>query len=716
MLTKARKDLQNYFGYSSFRPGQEKVISNVLERKRNSACIMPTGGGKSICYQIPALQLPGTTLVISPLISLMKDQVDALNVAGIPASYINSSLSYQEMRIRLSETKQGRYKLLYIAPERLQSPEFLQEIKQLEIPLIAVDEAHCISQWGHDFRPSYMNIKEMLNALPGDPVILALTATATPQVSDDICRLLHIDASQVVSTGFARSNLSFQLVKGEDKMRYLENYIKTNKDESGIIYTATRKEADRISQALRNKGIRAGRYHAGMNDEERLREQEDFLQDNITIMVATSAFGMGIDKSNIRYVIHYQMPKDMESYYQEAGRAGRDGADSECILLYSAQDVQIQRFLIEQSTTNESRQIQQLEKLRQMMDYCHTEGCLQAFILRYFGEQSPEDCGQCSSCTDERELTDVTREAQMVMSCLIRMGARFGKTFISQVLTGSRNKKVVEAGFDKLTTYGMMKDKSLQEVNEFIEFLTSELYLGATTGQYPTLYVTEKGKEVLLGKSGVERKARMQTSQLVEDDELFNHLRAVRKSIAEEENVPPFVVFSDVTLRDMCAKLPDNPQDFLNVKGVGEQKRQRYGERFIEEIQTFCAENPDRNRKSEAVMTSKPSKKRTPTDEPSHLETYKMFQEGMSIKELAEAREITEETAGSHLLRSISEGHSIDWERIITSQIEAQIKEAVEKVGKEKLKPLKENVSEEISYFLIKLTLEKWRQESGQIV
>ncbi|WP_163102161.1 DNA helicase RecQ [Peribacillus alkalitolerans] len=711
MLQVAEEYLKKYFGYSKFRKGQKEAILNVLEKKQSSACIMPTGGGKSICYQIPALMLEGTTLVISPLISLMKDQVDALNMNGIPASYINSSLSNHDIRERLEEAKQGRYKLLYIAPERLQSYEFMSEIKNLEIPLVAVDEAHCISQWGHDFRPSYMHINEMIQKLQGTPIVLALTATATPVVKDDICRLLQIDDGNVVLTGFGRENLSFHLVKGEDKMTYVENYVGKNKTESGIIYASTRKEVDRISGHFRKKGLKIGRYHAGMSDEDRGNEQEAFLQDRLDIIVATSAFGMGINKTNIRFVIHYQMPKDMESYYQEAGRAGRDGEPSECILLYSAQDVQIQRFLIEQNTFDRERQVQQMEKLRQMMDYCHTENCLQSYILRYFGEANPIDCGRCSNCTDTRELVDVTREAQIVLSCLIRMGEKFGKTMVAQVLTASKNKKLLDNNLHSLSTYGMLKDKSIQEVNEFIEFLTSELYIGVTTGQFPTLYVTEIGKEVLLSRKNVLRKTRMHTRQVVQDDELFNHLREIRRSIASNENVPPFVIFSDVSLRDMCNKLPYTLDEFIKVKGVGEQKMQKYGETFISKIRDFCEKNPDRKRQN--IEEEEPIKAKTKAPKDSHLETYKMFQSGMETTEIATIRNITEDTVGSHLLRCVEEGYELDWERLVSNETEEIIRETVQKVGKDKLKPIKEEVPKEISYSTIKIVLGKWRLETS---
>ncbi|MFL6556258.1 MAG: DNA helicase RecQ, partial [Bacillus sp. (in: firmicutes)] len=455
MFEKALPLLESHFGYSSFRIGQEQAIRSVLSGQ-NTITVMPTGGGKSICYQIPALVLPGTTIVISPLISLMKDQVDALIQVGIPATFINSSLSYGEANKRMQEAIQGKYKLLYLAPERLESQDFLEDLYSMEIPLVAVDEAHCISQWGHDFRPSYRHIQELIHRLPQSPMVLALTATATPKVREDICDLLGIDEDNTIITGFERENLSFTVIKGQDRDKFIRDYLKRNDKEAGIIYAATRKNVDQLYEKLLKANIKAARYHAGMGDVERNREQERFLADDATVMVATSAFGMGIDKSNIRYVIHYQQPKNMESYYQEAGRAGRDGLKSECILLHSSQDVQIQRFLIDQSS-DRSRMTQELEKLQQMVDYCHTDNCLQEFILRYFGETETTTCGRCGNCLDTRTSIDVTKEAQMVMSCVIRMGQRFGKTITAQVLTGSKNKKVTEMGFERLPTYGIMK-------------------------------------------------------------------------------------------------------------------------------------------------------------------------------------------------------------------------------------------------------------------
>ncbi|WP_242280033.1 DNA helicase RecQ [Bacillus cereus group sp. BfR-BA-01428] len=702
MFTKAQELLASYFGYSSFRRGQDETIKNVLDGK-DTVCIMPTGGGKSICYQIPALVFEGTTLVISPLISLMKDQVDTLVQNGISATYINSSISITEANQRIQLAKQGHYKLLYVAPERLDSMEFVDQLIDMKIPMIAIDEAHCISQWGHDFRPSYLHIHRILDYLPEKPLVLALTATATPQVRDDICNTLGINQENTIMTTFERENLSFSVIRGQDRNAYLADYIRQNQKESGIIYAATRKVVDQLYEDLMKAGVSVSKYHAGMSDHDRNEQQELFLRDEVSVMVATSAFGMGIDKSNIRYVIHYQLPKNMESYYQEAGRAGRDGLDSACILLYASQDVQVQRFLIDQST-GESRFSNELEKLQNMTDYCHTEQCLQSFILQYFGEEPKEDCGRCGNCTDNRESIDVTRESQMVLSCMIRTNQRFGKQMIAQVLTGSKNKKVIEFNFHTLPTYGLLSNRSVKEVSEFIEFLISDELIAVEHGTYPTLKVTEKGKEVLLGKENVLRKERVETRQIVQDHPLFEVLREVRKEIAQGEGVPPFVIFSDQTLKDMCAKMPQSDSELLTVKGIGEHKLVKYGSHFLQAVQHFIEENPNyaETIKTEVVTERKKTGKASAN---SHLETYEMYKQDIDLDEIAKERGLSKQTIENHLIRCFEDGMEVDWNSFVPAEYEQLIETAVQN-AEGGLKSIKEQLPNEVSYFMIRAYLQ----------
>ncbi|CEG29661.1 ATP-dependent DNA helicase RecQ [Bacillus sp. B-jedd] len=707
-MQKANDLLKEYFGYTSFREGQERAISAVLQGE-NTLCVMPTGGGKSVCYQIPALMLPGTTVVVSPLISLMKDQVDTLVQLGIDATYINSSLTSQEASQRMEDAIAGRYKLLYIAPERLESHYFTDQLGKINIPLIAVDEAHCISQWGHDFRPSYRHIAKMADGLGNKPVMLALTATATPLVRDDICRSLGIEIGNEIVTGFERENLSFSVIKGQDRGKFLKQFLQQNESETGIIYAATRKTVDQLYESLKKGGIPVSRYHAGMSDADRYSEQERFLRDESAVMVATSAFGMGIDKSNIRYVVHYQLPRNMESYYQEAGRAGRDGLPSSCVVLYSPQDIQVQRFLIEQSIERD-RAASELEKLQGMADYCHTESCLQEYILRYFGETDTEPCGRCGNCTDTRESEDVTKEAQMVLSCIIRMGQRFGKAMTAQVLTGSQNKKLIEFGFDKLSTYGIMENWSAKDAGSLIEFLISEDMIGVEHGTFPTIYVSAKGREVLKGQLQVFRKTAIKTAEISTKDPLFEELRSLRKLLADEANVPPFVIFSDAALKDMCLKLPQSEDEFLEVSGVGAAKLEKFGADFIGAIKKFIEENPDR----EPVFAKEELAKKRPAAKPtsdSHLETHNLHLDGLAIEDIAKERGLALSTVENHLLSCHQHGLPVQFEKLIPEEFMPMLEQAVEEAGREKLKPIKELLPEEVSYFMIKafLILEKSR-------
>lgn len=588
MLNKARQILQKFYGYEDFRPGQKKVVESLLN-KNDTVAIMPTGAGKSICFQIPALLFEGVTLVISPLISLMKDQVDSLRQLGIAAVYINSSVSKAQLYKDLQDISAGFYKIIYIAPERLTSEYLPDSFKNLNISMVAVDEAHCLSQWGHDFRPSYRNILNFTNSLRIKPIISAFTATATPEVKTDIINLLGLKQPNVFVTGFDRPNLYFSVLRGEVKDKFVIDYVKKHQDEAGIIYVGTRKDVDALQVLLEIKGIKAGRYHAGMTDEERNQMQEDFLYDNLSVMVATNAFGMGIDKPNVRYVIHYNMPKNMEAYYQEAGRAGRDGLSGNCILLYSPQDTQLQKFLISKSTESEIRQQLEYKRLQSMMDYCHTPQCLRAFILHYFGEFDVEEhCDNCSNCKLEGELIDITIDAQKVLSCVYRMHERFGVKMIAEVLKGSKSAKVKQFNFERLSTYGLMKERKLKDISDLILRLSAMQYLDITESQYPVVTLNELSWQVLRGQKKVWQKMVI-VKKAKAKGELFEALRSLRKELATKEKLPPYMIFSDATLTQMATDKPTDLELMKNIRGVGEFKLQKYGEEFLTVIKSYIS-------------------------------------------------------------------------------------------------------------------------------
>ncbi|RTE09092.1 DNA helicase RecQ [Paenibacillus whitsoniae] len=593
MLDQARKVLQQVYGYPEFRAGQVSIITNLLEG-RDTLGIMPTGGGKSICYQVPALLMDGVTLVISPLISLMKDQVDALGALGVPATYINSTLEAREVEQRMQGAMQGKYKLLYIAPERLESERFRARMAALKLPLVAIDEAHCVSQWGHDFRPSYVGIAPFIRSLPERPIVAAFTATATEEVTADIARLLELDGAGIFVNGFSRDNLELTILRGENKRDYIGKYVAGHTHQPGIIYAATRKDVEELYELLRKKGFAAGKYHAGLTDDERSYMQEAFLYDDIRVMIATNAFGMGIDKSNVRYVIHYNMPKNMEAYYQEAGRAGRDGEPSECILLFSAQDIMTQKFLIEQNQLTPERKANEYKKLQTMIDYCYSPRCLRNFILHYFGEVEVKDtCGNCSSCKDDRDSVDITVEAQKIFSCIRRMNERFGISMVASVLKGSRAKKIMDYRFDRLPTHGIMSQLPEKEIAELINVLISEGFLQLSEGQYPVVRLLQPAAEVLQGRLPVYQKVRRQpvrTAAAV-DNTLFEQLRLLRREMAAREKVPPYIIFADSTLREMSEQCPTTEDAMRRIKGVGEVKFRNYGQPFLELLRTYAGES-----------------------------------------------------------------------------------------------------------------------------
>ena len=602
MKQHALRMLETYFGYTSFRPAQEAPIASLL-RNEDVIGIMPTGAGKSICFQIPALCKAGLTIVFSPLISLMKDQVDGLLVQNIPAALINSTLTQAEFNKTMYEVRSGKIKLLYIAPERLGSNFFCNVLRALPIAQVIVDEAHCISEWGHDFRPSYRLIGEWLNSLPKRPIVGAFTATATKYVENDIKKLLGLNHANVYVTGFDRPNLSFSVIRTPKRMDYVVHYVRQHANENGIIYCATRKDVDRVYENLTRAGIKVGHYHGGLSDEVRREMQNAYADDRLQVMVATNAFGMGIDKSNVRYVLHYQMPRNMESYYQEAGRAGRDGAPAECILLYSGQDVQVHKYLIEQSIETPERQEVELRKLQSMIDYCFCSNCLRKYMLNYFGESTVwTTCDNCSSCKGSGDKVNVTKEAKAIFRAIMGTDERYGASMITSIVRGERTDRIMRAGHDALPVFGLLSNVDEKSVKGLIQQFVASGYLRSSSGKYPVLSLTAGAEEVLSGHKEVEeirqhvsvpsRTSRyMSTTSRGKSSSgaggLFEHLRQHRKRLAEKVGLRPYLIFPDTVLIDLANLRPTTLGEFGNVKGVGEAKLKKYGLSFLQAIAEY---------------------------------------------------------------------------------------------------------------------------------
>lgn len=715
IMENIHQTLKDYYGYEQFRPGQEEIIQSILKGK-DVLGIMPTGGGKSLCYQIPAIVLEGLALVVSPLISLMKDQVDSLKDMGVKAAYLNSQLPFSEQQKIVREVRRGEFDLLYVSPERLQNDWFLQFLGQCSIDLVAVDEAHCVSQWGHDFRPSYQAIAHILEELKTRPTFAAFTATATKKVQADIIHQLTLEQPFTHIASFDRPNLYFSVVKPKQKSKEIVNVL--DKNESSIIYCNTRKNVETVYHSLDKKGFSVTYYHAGLSAEERIRNQEDFLYDRKSIIVATNAFGMGIDKSNVRRVIHYNMPLDMESYYQEAGRAGRDGAPAEAVLFYSAQDIMTNTLLIEQGNAPHAR-----ENLQKMVTYGKTGSCLRKTLLNYFNEEVAwDECEHCSNCNGETEVVDVTVECQKILSCIYRMNQTYGAGLVTDVLRGKNTARIRQLSLNELSTYGIMKEYTDGDIKDIISIMVSDGYLTLGGDQYPILQFTEKSPALLQAKVRVSIRKQLKqepvkhtkTVENVEnyDESLFEELRSLRTRIAQEIGKPPFIVFTDRSLIDMAAKFPQTEEEFLAINGVGEAKLTEYGEDFLSVIKQHVVEEEINTNQARAENLSekevtKPKRTSSMPGLSSFEETVHYFKENQSVEETAEVRQLSENTIVNHLCKWIEQGNELDVSLLVSKEEEDEIKEAVKSVGQEYLKPIKETIDDDISYHAIKVVLAK---------
>ncbi|MBM4302393.1 MAG: DNA helicase RecQ [Deltaproteobacteria bacterium] len=701
--------LKTHFGFDQFRPLQEEIIGCVMSQ-RDALVLMPTGGGKSLCFQLPALKMPGVTLVISPLIALMKDQVDALKANGIPAEFINSTLTRAEIDKIQAEVRKGKIKILYAAPERLVLPEFQMFLKTINVSLIAIDEAHCISEWGHDFRPDYRNLIMLRNVFPEVPA-MALTATATKKVREDIIHQLSLENAQIFISSFNRPNLSYTVLPQKDSYDQLINIFREHRNEAAIIYCFSRKDTEQLAADLRQEGLKALPYHAGLESEERRTNQEKFIRDEAQIIVATIAFGMGIDKPDVRLVIHYHLPKSIEGYYQETGRAGRDGLPSQCVLFYSYADKIKQQYFIRQME-NEAERKNADRKLDQMVEYCEMATCRRYYLLTYFGEDyQQEQCDGCDVCLSPKEEFDAIIISQKIMSAIIRTGQRFGINYIIDVLVGAKNKKIFERDHHELSVYGIVDDFSKEDLRRIISQLVSRKLIVKSGDDYPILELTPRGNDFLKQREKI-RLPKLQAitrlsqqSEAVEADcdrELFETLRVLRKKIADEQVVPPYVIFSDLTLRQMAFYLPQSEENFSRISGVGEAKLKQYGKIFTEVIQTYARKNNLIEKNIPVKRTARPH--RANRLGPTYRVTQQMVLKKMSIEEMASLRGVSAWTIMSHIEKLVSAGEQIDIDylRPAVEQFEA-IKAAFQKSGGTALFPVREMLGEQFSYAELKI-------------